>query len=302
MNKVKFAVFTDLHYEVIPDGDRRLKEFIDKVKKSDIDFIIELGDMCHPKEGNRIILKNLESLEIPCYHTIGNHDSDLYSREEVIQFLNMKNNYYSFVKGNIKFIVLDACYIKKGDECIPYFNRNYAKATDNYPYIPSEELHWLSKELEDTLKYYVVFSHHSLHNEFAKRGIANREEVRAILEKANERGKQVLMCMNGHDHGDASVKIKGILYYTLNAMSYIWHGLKETYNYPKEIHQKYPWLKDIILYEEGLHAIVTINNDGQLTVEGMRGSYQNIKPSDVGIIDNRWNGVSVEPVVSSINV
>lgn len=34
MDKIKFAVFTDLHYDAIPDGDRRLQEFIEKVEKS----------------------------------------------------------------------------------------------------------------------------------------------------------------------------------------------------------------------------------------------------------------------------
>lgn len=302
MDRVKFAVFTDLHYDHIPDGNRRLQEFINKVKKKDIDFIIELGDMCYPIEGNRVILKFLEKTGVPCYHTIGNHDSDAFSRDMVMCFLEMKNNYYSFVKGDIKFIVLDTCYIKKGNEYIPYYRRNYDKTSDIYPYIPPAELSWLENELNDSYEYYILFSHHSIANEFAKRGVANREEVRGIIEKANGMGKRVLMCMNGHDHGDRAISINGICYYTLNSMSYIWHGLKETYNYSKEIHERYPGLKDMILYKDGLHAIATITSDGQLEIEGMRGNYQNLTPSDVGILDNMWNGVSIEPLVSSMNM
>lgn len=300
MDKVRFAVFTDLHYDHIPDGDRRLQEFINRVKEADVNFIVELGDMCYPLEKNRSILRILNKLEVPCYYTIGNHDSDAFSRDEVLTFLDMKNNYYSFTKGNVKFIVLDACYIKRANRYDPYYKRNYDKTSDCYPYIPPEELSWLEKELNDNSEYYVIFSHHSLANEFAKRGVANREDVRSILERTNATKKRVLMCMNGHDHGDAAVNINGIGYYTLNAMSYIWHGLKKTYNYSKEIHERYPGLKDMILYEEGLHAIVTITNDGQLKIEGMKGNYQNISPSDVGIWNNMWNGVSIEPVVSSM--
>ena len=133
-----------------------------------------------------------------------------------------------------------------------------------------------------------------------KRGISNREEVRAILEQRNINRKKVLFCMNGHDHGDAAVDINGICYYTLNCMSYIWHGLKETYNYPKEIHERYPYLKDMILYEDGLHAIVTIDEKGEVIIEGMQTSYENVTPSDVGIVNNSWNGVSIEPVVSAV--
>lgn len=299
MDKVKFAIFTDLHYDHIPDGNRRLQEFINDVKKTDIDFIIGLGDICYPIEENRVILEALKTTGVPCYYTIGNHDSDVFSREQVMKFLCMKNNYYSFSKDNIKFIVLDTCYIKRTDGYTPYYKRNYDKTSDSYPYIPPEELSWLANELNDNCEYYILFSHHSLVNEFAKRGVTNREEVRAILEKANGQGKRVLMCMNGHDHGDAAVDINGICYYTLNAMSYIWHGLKETYNYSKEIHERYPGLKDMILYKDALHAIVTIIDDGQLKIEGMKGNYQNIIPSDVGIWNNMWNGVSIEPIVSS---
>lgn len=301
MDSVKFAVFTDLHYDYVPDGYRRLQEFIDKVKKTDIDFIIGLGDICYPIDENRVIIEDLKKTGVPCYYTIGNHDTDKFSREQVMSFLCMKNNYYSFTKGNIKFIVLDACYIKKTDGHTPYYKRNYNKTSDHYPYIPPEELSWLANELNDDCEYYILFSHHSLANEYAQRGVYNREEVRTMLENANGTGKRVLMCMNGHDHGDAAVEINGIYYYTLNAMSYIWHGLKETYNYSKEIHERYPGLKDMILYQDGLHAIVTITGDGQLKIEGMKGNYQNITPTDVGIWNNMWNGVCIEPIVSSIN-
>jgi hypothetical protein len=302
MDRVKFAVFTDLHYDYVPDGYRRLQEFINKVKKTDIDFIIGLGDICYPIEENRVIMEDLKKTGVACYYTIGNHDTDKFSREQVMSFLCMKNNYYSFIKGNIKFIVLDACYIKKADGYTPYYKRNYNKTSDHYPYIPPEELSWLANELNDDCEYYILFSHQSLANEYAQRGVSNREDVRTILEKANGTGKRVLMCMNGHDHGDAAVEINGICYYTLNAMSYIWHGLKETYNYSKEIHERYPGLKDMILYQDGLHAIVTITDDGQLKIEGMKGNYQNITPTDVGIWNNRWNGVSIEPIVSSLNM
>jgi len=70
MDRVKFAIFTDLHYDHIPDGNRRLQEFINKVKKTDIDFIIGLGDICYPIEENRVILDALEKTGVPCYYTI----------------------------------------------------------------------------------------------------------------------------------------------------------------------------------------------------------------------------------------
>ncbi|SCG82438.1 hypothetical protein DW1_0830 [Proteiniborus sp. DW1] len=119
----------------------------------------------------------------------------------------------------------------------------------------------LKNELADEDLYYVLFSHQSLSNDFMKRGISNREEIREILERRNEDVKRVLLCMNGHDHRDGVKVINGIHYYTLNSMSCFWHGIKETFNYSKEIHDRYPYLKDMILYEEALHAIVTIDEN-----------------------------------------
>lgn len=298
---MKFAVFTDLHYDVIHDGDRRIRELINSVKKENVDFVIELGDLCHPTDENKHIIIQLKELGIPCFFNVGNHNSDAYPIDVVLKFLGMENGYYSFVFGNVKFIVLDANYIKTPNGSEPYYKRNYDKTTNDYPYVPREEKEWLRNEIEDEQFYYVIFSHQSLSNDFMKRGISNREEVRAILEQRNRNAKKVLFCMNGHDHG-ADVKVfNGIHYYTLNSMSYFWHGIKETFNYSNEIHDQYPYLKDMILYEEPLHAIVTIDENMNVQIDGVEGHYQNVTPKDIGL-GNTWNGVSIEPKTSSLYI
>lgn len=298
---MKFAVFTDLHYDSIHDGDRRIHELISSVKNENIDFAIELGDLCYPTDENKHILIQLKELGVPCFFNVGNHNSDAYPIDVVLKFFGIENGYYSFVFENIKFIVLDANYIKTQDGSKPYYKRNYNNTTNAYPYVPQEEIEWLKKEIVDDQFYYVIFSHQSLSNGFMKRGISNREEVRAILEQRNSNGKKVLFCMNGHDHGDDVKVINGIHYYTLNAMSYIWHGIKETFNYSSEIHKKYPYLKDLILYEEPLHVIVTVDENMNVQIEGMEGHYQNVTPKDIGM-GSTWNGVSIEPRTSSLYI
>lgn len=258
---MKFVVLTDLHYDSIHDGDRRIRELIKSVKKENVDFIIELGDLCYPTEENKQIITKVKELGVPCFFNVGNHNSDAYPIDVVLKFLGIENGNYSFVFGNVKFIVINANYIKTPNGSEPYYRRNYDKTTDNYPYVPKEEIEWLKNEIKDDRFYYVIFSHQSLSNDFMKRGISNREEIRTILEKRNSNGNKVLLCMNGHDHGDNVKAINGIYYYTLNSMSYIFHGIKETFNYSKEIHERYPYLKDMILYEEPLHVIVTIDEN-----------------------------------------
>jgi 3',5'-cyclic AMP phosphodiesterase CpdA len=302
MNRAKFAIFTDLHYEHIHDAYQRLENFTAKVRNSDIDFVIQLGDFCVPKEENRFLLNMLDSIGKPIYHVIGNHDSDLLPRDEVMKFLKMDNSYYSFKKGKMKFIVLDTCFIKTDNGYEPYYKRNYDKSKDIYPILPDYQFKWLEEQLNDDSEYYIIFSHHSFENEFAKRGVYNRLEVRDLIDSVNDSGKKVLLCVNGHDHGDSLEKIGQTYYFGLNSISYIWFGPQyEHFCYSNEIHEQYPFLKDLVLYEEGLHAVITITEDYGIDIEGMRGDYQNITSKDLGLGD-MWNGRSILPVVSSLRI
>jgi 3',5'-cyclic AMP phosphodiesterase CpdA len=300
MNRAKFAIFTDLHYEHIHDGYQRLENFAYKVRNLDVDFVIQLGDFCVPKEENRFLLNMLDSIGKPHYHVIGNHDSDIFPRDEVMKFLKMDKSYYSFKKDKMKFIILDTCFIKTDNGYEPYYKRNYDKSKDIYPILPDYQFKWLEDQLSDDSEYYVVFSHHSFENEFSKRGVYNRLEVRDLINSVNDTGKKVLLCVNGHDHGDSLEKIGQTYYFGLNSMSYIWFGPQyEHFCYSNEIHEQYPFLKDLVLYEDGLYAVVTITEDYGVEIEGIRGDYQNITPKELGLGD-MWNGRYIMPVVSSL--
>lgn len=300
MSKIKFAVFTDLHYEHIPDGGERIENFIKQIKDADVHFIIQLGDLCSPRKENEFLLNMLASAGKPYYHVIGNHDSDLFPREKVMKFLSMDNSYYSFRYGKVKFIVLDTCFIKKDKGYEPYFKKNYDKTNDIYPVLPDYEFNWLKDQLSDNSDYYLIFSHHSLENEFAKRGVYNRHEIRDMINRVNSTGKKVLLCINGHDHGDSLKKIGQTYYLGLNSMSYIWFGPQyEHFCYSDEIHKKYPFLKDMVLYKEGLYSIITISENGGIEIQGINGHYQNISPKELGI-KTTWNGRSILPMISSL--
>lgn len=91
---MKFAVFTDLHYDVIHDGDRRLHEFINSVKEENIDFIIELGDLCHPTDANKHLISELKEVGVPCFFTVGNHNTDAYLIDAMLKFCEMDYNLY----------------------------------------------------------------------------------------------------------------------------------------------------------------------------------------------------------------
>lgn len=138
---------------------------------------------------------------------------------------------------------------------------------------------------------YVIFSHHSLAKDFANRGVVNRGEIRSLLGKS-----KVLLAMNGHDHGNDLKTVSDIPYFTVNSMSYIWNG-REAYAYSKKVHDQYPFLKNVILYETPLYCIVEIE-DANIKICGNKSGYQVVTPEDVGLVDRQWNGVSIEPEIT----
>jgi predicted phosphodiesterase len=299
MVSVKFAVFTDLHHDVIPDGLERLERFMTRAREAEVDFIIELGDLCHPCDKNKKLLWMFNDFNKPHYHVIGNHDTDKYTKKDVMKWLGMEHSYYSFECGDIKFIVLDSSFIRYGDEFEEYYRRNYEGTEGIYPSIPNYELTWLQHEISESSVPIVIFSHHSLENNFRNRGISNREEVQSIINQATVSGKKVLICVNGHDHADSINKINKTYYFSLNAMSYKWFGPEfEHFCYSSEIHGKYPYLKDIVLYNEPLSAIISIDEQHNIEIKGMEGDYQKITPKELGITGT-WDGRIISSNVSS---
>ena len=288
---MRFCIFTDLHYDMIPDGDRRIQALLRDCISRKVDFILELGDLCHPTAENRRILQMFAEAGIPVYFSLGNHNTDFCPEHTALEFLGLASGHYSFVKDNVKFIVLHA---------------SEPDALHTGVSIPYEQLCWLEQELADDRYFYIICTHQSLANDFVTakgkaRGILNRAEVRAILERRNAEKTRVLLCLNGHEHGSVVNIINGIPYYTLNSASYFWQGVCPMYPYGPEIHQRYPYLKNMVLYREALHSIVTVDTSGVLTVEGMRGHYLTVGPQDIGM-EPVWNGVSVLPETLSWNM
>lgn len=298
---MRFGVFTDLHYDAIHDGDRRVEELLRSFAANHIDFAIELGDFIHAREGNERIVERFR--ELPCFFSIGNHNIDACSNETALRFLGLERGHYSVLRENVKFIFLDANYVKTSDGYV--HDDIAAKSAGEYgPCVPPEQIDWLIEELSDDNLFYIICSHQSLSNDFRmgnySRGIVNREEIQAILEHRNSDGRRILFCMNGHDHGDGIRVINGIPYYSLNSASYVWQP-NPICRYSEEMHERFPSLKNYIVYEEALHIIVDIDEAMNVTITGMEGSYQEVTPGDVGM-GYIWNNVSIEPRTSSIYI
>lgn len=232
----KFGFVTDVHYCVKPitriphedsvrvyrDALAKLRQATDLFNVSDLDFAIELGDFkdCND-DGDRLgTLRHLQTVERefgrfngPRYHVAGNHDFDKITYEDFVS--NISNHgdangqlYYAFVKGGVKYIVLDACYNNLEGEHYSEGNLDWQVA-----YIPTEELKWLEKELATGTEPVIVFTHQLLNswdeNPIPKAFfIKNCDTVVAMLEKS----KRVLAVLSGHYHKGFYSERNGIHY------------------------------------------------------------------------------------------
>ncbi len=292
---IKFLAFTDLHYDYATHGDERIQQIVDRAKSEKVDFIISLGDITAPFEQYHHVLKSVESAGIPVYHVLGNHDVKVDLQQTMV-FLGMEAPYYSFTQGDIKFLIFNSCYYKYGNEEYSFPGKKGEGVVT--PIIPKAEMEWLKKELEDD-KDYVIFSHHSFSNEFRDRAVRNRKEVFDLF-----KGKSILLCMNGHDHGDDLKMIDQVPFFTLNTAFAPWVGFP---NGNCDLEQKYAHLHGYVPYDRALSAVVTIEKDekqkrqhaGVIRIEGMQGGYESVTPMELGLEDAHWNGVSIEPKVSS---
>ena len=112
---IKFTVFGDLHYDELPNGDKQIEELIEHTKAANPKFMVSLGDLCDVIDANKErVLDKFNSLGIPIYHTIGNHET--------------------------------SCYFQKEGQDIAYLGRNYREENSVYPILPKAELEWLKEE------------------------------------------------------------------------------------------------------------------------------------------------------------
>ncbi len=202
----------------------------------------------------------------------------------------MDHPYYSVIRGEYKLIFLNTCYLRNNGKEEAYYNKNFKNNTSIYPIMPAEEMQWLRAELSHGMKC-IIFSHHSFVNNFAQRGVYNREEIRKMLEE-----KPVLLCMNGHDHGDSYSSVNGVSYLTVNSANYAWLGSKIASS--EELQKRYSYLHGMLQYRQAMSAYIQID-DSEIRVCGMEGEYLSVTPDDIGLHDYAWNGVSIKPHISS---
>lgn len=283
---LRFGVCADVHKDIMHDADARLNTFVDRMNRERVDFIIQLGDFCRPYERNNDFMKIWRSFKGPAYHVLGNHDTDGgFTREQTVAYWNMPATYYAFDRGGFRFVVLD------GNDKTEPSQSGYAR------YIGAAQQQWLRRQLETTDRSVIVFSHQSLEE---PGGVENGAAIRAILADANRTAgrRKVLACFNGHHHIDHCRRINDIDYIQINSMSYFWMGGDHQHiRYSDEIDKQYPWIKYTAPYRDPLFALITLQPDGTIRIEGTRSEWVGPAPWDLGYAKDK--DTRIVPAIST---
>lgn len=273
--KVRFGIITDVHNDVMHDGEYRLRTFLNAAKNEELDFIIQLGDFCQPKEANKEFFNLFNNYPGKKYHVIGNHDFDAVNVPDklsvVKNFYGLASTYYSFDSNNFHFIVLD------GNEKDPDFKQGYPR------YIGQKQQEWLKDDLQKSSLPVVVFVHQPVG--YDDLGLINRVQIRAIFEEENKRTgfKKVIACINGHTHIDQNQEINGIHYIQINSSSYRWLGEKYALSsrYSKKFDTFYPDIRYTAPYKDSIYAFAEIT-DKHITIQGKLSEFVGPHPKELG--------------------
>ena len=226
---VRFGVVTDVHYADIDsagartyrESNTKLAECVRAMNGQGVAFLVELGDFKDqdktPDEARTLgYLKAIETVlagfKGPRYHVIGNHDTDSISKAA---FLSAVENTgvvpsatrYTFVRGGIRFIALDADHKGDGSD---YDRGNFDWGDSN---IDAPQIAWLSATLTASREPVVIFVHQQLDGTGAYY-VKNAAAVRAALEASG----RVIGVLQGHRHEGGFSVINGIPYFTFRGL------------------------------------------------------------------------------------
>lgn len=268
---VKFCLFSDIHHHpasFFSEAPKRLAKIQARALEENCDFIIHCGDFCHNPAKMGDFVAQFNDFQIPSHHVMGNHDFDGCGFEETFDAYKAPKGYYYFDCKGFRFVAIDANYFRNEDGTFTHYDHgNYFKYKGNaIANIPPEEFAWLKETLETSPFPCILFSHQSVEREVG--GIANWEDVRKMLEAVNAAHPgRVRMYMNGHHHRDFMRLLNGIVYFDVNSASFDW---VERFHdkYPKELCEKFPLAAHTVIFEDALYAIVTLDSDGLIQIDG----------------------------------
>jgi Icc protein len=262
------GIITDLHHDIMHDGEKRLGTFLNRMKKVKPDAILQMGDFAYPAEKNRDVINMFNNAHPVRMHVIGNHDTDGgHTPQQCLDYFGMPSTYYTQKIGGVWFIVLN------GNE------KGSPAHKGGYPcYIGPEQVAWLKQKLAEITEPIIIISHQPLAGEFA---VDNADEIQDILSGASDK---ILLAINGHTHVNCILRKKDISYLHINSASYFWVGDKYTHEtYSPDIIKGHPFISKTCPYKDALFTTMHIDPDTlDITFDGINSEWVGKSPAALG--------------------
>lgn len=317
---LSFLVFADLHYKkgMYAVRVQDLKKIMARGHENHVDFVLHAGDFCNDYSGSPELVKEYlnNEYDLAVYGIYGNHEleSKDNSMERVTPLLtndarvvwggpNSAVGYYWFEKKGWRFICLDTNYSYNEQAQAWEHNRTAswgAPAGNLYPdSLGPVQLKWLEEVLTDAAEQgipCILVSHAGFAD--GRKCSPDTQAVQALIRKVNG---TVKMCINGHYHTNHLEMRENVLYFDVNAaINGSWVPKKEQHysdghTFELESYdaqgiyqgtQIVPLAKlwqsaNTHYFREPLSAIVTIHDDGTISVEGSKTSWRyDVEPVD----------------------
>ena len=316
---VKFLLFSDFHYDKAkhPFTVSDLEKILQRGKDADVDFVMQCGDFCNDAKNSPEIFKAfLENKHgLPVYGIYGNHELEKPGSSMELTTPTLTNRpvekpfpdasyWYTDING-IRLIGLDCNYSfnpKKNEwEHTQVHVPGALEGNINFDCVPPEQLKWLDGVLADANEKglaVVICSHNPLSGCFDWID-GNGFEVRELIAKYKD---LPVMCLSGDLHDEFFAVIDRVPYYSIPATRYL--ECKRPFEdiYPDDLMFDYTeydeegnpirtYKKSVndlevtynYLCDEPLSAIVTIDDDLNVTIDGMESSWlAGIVPNNKG--------------------
>ncbi|HDZ41160.1 MAG TPA: hypothetical protein ENH59_05725 [Bacteroidetes bacterium] len=235
---LSFGLIADVQYcDCKSQGSRhfgkslnKLSEAIDDFNDSNIDFIINLGDLIEEDfRSFQAVMEILEKSDKKIFHLPGNHDYSVKRKhkKEVNTILTGENTYYSFSSKGFRFIALNSCEIStysgsflselKANTMLARLQRDsQPNAYEWNGALSRRQVKWFESELTEAdskNEHVLIFSHHTV-EPAGTHNIYNREEILEIISGHDN----IIAWFSGHNHSGGYSNYRDIHFITLKAM------------------------------------------------------------------------------------
>lgn len=202
-----FGLITDSHYVINGGWEDTLSNLRAVHEQVPFDAVVHLGDLTDgmiplsvTKEYVSLVMQDLNSLQVPVYLALGNHDSNYFNKNPEWMTQEEQSDYYLSQKKPWYYVDFGTQKLR----CIFLHSFNH-KEKIRYGF-PQEEVEWVKETLEATPEDFsvLIFSHVPLLPEmhFWTKEIRNSSELLRVLEEYVCRGGVILGYIHGHNHAD----------------------------------------------------------------------------------------------------